>query len=292
MVVNKNLEKIINKYNEQQLAHAFLLETNDYHKCLRDVLEVVKNIMCQNEYKEACENNCNICHLIEQGNLPSFQTVETKDANIKKSQIIDLKKQFQAKSIYSDYNIYIIKEAEKLTKASANTMLKFLEEPDGQVVGFFITNNQEKILETIRSRCLQMKIHYTYGNVNEELQLDEDTYKRYLEIIEEYVKILESDSVSLIFQNKNLILDNFKERTEITSFFNILLAIYESVLDKVLQNKELPKEFEIFTYITKNKTKKIIEKLNIINEVLANLAYNPNLELLLDKFVIEMGNIV
>ena len=49
--------------------------------------------------------------------------------------------------------IYIIDPAEKLNPASANTILKFLEEPPEGIVAILITENKYNVLETIVSRC-------------------------------------------------------------------------------------------------------------------------------------------
>ena len=39
------------------MSHAFLLETNDNKQCFNDVLELIKNINCPNEYKDKCVKN-------------------------------------------------------------------------------------------------------------------------------------------------------------------------------------------------------------------------------------------
>ena len=64
-------------------------------------------------------------------------------------------------------SIYIIKHCEKLNKDSANTMLKFLEEPEGSVIGFFITSHEDNVLPTIQSRCQHISVvfeNFEYEN--------------------------------------------------------------------------------------------------------------------------------
>ena len=43
------------------------------------------------------------------------------------------------------------KNAEKLNGSSANAMLKFVEEPTEGILGFFITNNKDVIIPTIKN---------------------------------------------------------------------------------------------------------------------------------------------
>ena len=68
--------------------------------------------------------------------------------------------------------------------------------------------------------------------------------------------------------------------------FKIIFEIYMNYLEKNL-NKNYNQEI-INIYEIKDENKEIISKLNIITKFLQDLSYNVNMELLLDKFVIEM----
>ena len=53
----------------------------------------------------------------------------------------------------STYKVYIIDEVHMLTKEAFNALLKTLEEPPSHVVFILATTEEEKLLDTIRSRC-------------------------------------------------------------------------------------------------------------------------------------------
>lgn len=53
----------------------------------------------------------------------------------------------------SPYKVYIIDEVHMLTKEAFNALLKTLEEPPEHVVFILATTEQDKLLETITSRC-------------------------------------------------------------------------------------------------------------------------------------------
>ncbi len=57
------------------------------------------------------------------------------------------------KPMVADRRIAIIDDVEKLNTASANTLLKTLEEPPSRAVFFLVVNQVESVLPTIRSRC-------------------------------------------------------------------------------------------------------------------------------------------
>lgn len=53
----------------------------------------------------------------------------------------------------SPYKVYIIDEVHMLTKEAFNALLKTLEEPPSHVIFILATTEEEKLLDTIRSRC-------------------------------------------------------------------------------------------------------------------------------------------
>ena len=176
---------------------------------MKVLLNVIKNIFCVEEYEENC-NKCSLCHLIDLNNLPSLKIIEPDGNFIKKDQILELKHFFSKQSQFTKENIYIIKNCEKMNKDSANTMLKFLEEPDGSVIGFFITNHEDNVLATIKSRC--QLINVTFENENyEEFNLSQEEYDNYLNIIDKYLKNIENDNGELILNNKKYFINLSKE---------------------------------------------------------------------------------
>ena len=52
--------------------------------------------------------------------------------------------------------IYLIDEAHMLSKAAFNALLKILEEPPVSALFILATTDQQKIIETVRSRCFQV----------------------------------------------------------------------------------------------------------------------------------------
>ncbi len=261
MEVNFSKE-ISTKYRENKLSHAYLIETNNLEETYKDVLELCKKIECPFEYSLSC-NNCNICNLIDLNNHPNVYTLEPDGLNIRKEQIINLKERFSTMPIYSKYNIYIIKWAEKLNEASENSLLKFLEEPEDNILGFLLTESKDKLLSTVVSRC-QCYSDFRdnlKNSVNEEIET----------IANQYFELINSKNSLLLLANKSTAL-TLKDKDNTAIFFNILL-------NKYLENckKEL--------------LKKNLKRVSIIQKNIENLKFNVNIELLLDKFIIEMSEL-
>jgi len=57
----------------------------------------------------------------------------------------------------------LIDNIENLNKNSVNALLKVIEEPNENVFFILINNNEKNILPTLRSRCLEFKINFTFN---------------------------------------------------------------------------------------------------------------------------------
>ncbi len=61
------------------------------------------------------------------------------------------------KPFSSPYKIYLVPEAEKMTEAAQNALLKTIEEPPEYGIVILMTSNISALLPTIQSRCLTME---------------------------------------------------------------------------------------------------------------------------------------
>ena len=270
-----NFNNILNCYHENKLSHAFLLETNDIDQCYKDVLELVKMINCSGKYSEECDE-CNLCHLIDLGNIPSLITIDPVGNNIKKDQVLDMMERFKSKPIYSKFNTYIIRKCDYFNQSSANTLLKFLEEPEDDIIGFFITNNKMNVISTIRSRCQEWSMFYKEDLENNYSEESISQFNEYL------VNVCGKDDAFIY--NQNVFKKLFEDRLEWSDFFT---EIMHYLIDVSSDNVTLGNN-DVLAKMDKREIIKIISK---IEDILKYLKSNGNIELILDKFVIEMRNI-
>ena len=272
MVEASILKDLLKRYREGKLAHAFLLETNDTNKCYKDVLQLLKELNCPQEYRDDCDKECNICRLINTDSLPSLITIIPEGQNIKKDQILSMMDKFSTKPVFTKYNMYVIRDADRFNSSSANTLLKFLEEPEDNILGFFITNNKENVISTIRSRCQVFNCNYD-TNIME--SLDEEI----LTDVKLYLNAIYKNKDDIIY-NKTHMSGYYKERIQWEIFFNTMLYYLKDCyttnrIDKIEMVREVSKE---------NLIKMVVE----IETILKYIKSNGNIDLILDKFVIEM----
>lgn len=79
--------------------------------------------------------------------------VDNKQGLIRVEDAIEIVKTLSLKSYEGGYKVMIVWMADKLNIEASNKLLKILEEPTDKTIFILITENEEDILQTIRSRC-------------------------------------------------------------------------------------------------------------------------------------------
>lgn len=79
--------------------------------------------------------------------------VQNKQGEIRVDDAQEILKALSLKSYEGGYKIMIIWMAEKMNIAASNKLLKLLEEPPEKTVFLLVSENEEDIIQTIRSRC-------------------------------------------------------------------------------------------------------------------------------------------
>ena len=94
--------------------------------------------------------------------------VENKQGEIRVQDAMDVLKLLSLKSYEGGYKIIIIWAAELLNIQASNKLLKLIEEPQPETLLILITENEEDIIQTIRSRC--QTLHF--NGIPEQLMAD------------------------------------------------------------------------------------------------------------------------
>ena len=90
---------------------------------------------------------------IKERNVQNLLVIEPDGLSIKKDQILMLQSEFSKTALVSGPRIYVLKGIEKISTAAANSLLKFMEEPQSHnVYGFLLAEDKENVLRTIQSR--------------------------------------------------------------------------------------------------------------------------------------------
>lgn len=268
---------LLDKYiKSDKINHAYLIETNynDRREIAKALIEKILSFE-KNKKIEDLEKNSDI------------QFIKTDLQTIKKEEIINLKDKFKTKSIYNSKRIYVIEEAEKLNNSSANTLLKFLEEPNDDIIAILITINRNIVINTVISRC-QIIRFYVPEIINNEYNKD------YINKVFDFVITIEKKKEKAIAYANNIYTKEILDRTSLAEFLKNILYIYSDTL-YFINNVELNYFYNYKDKIAEiakfNDVKTIKNKIITINMCLERIKYNPNIKLLLDKLIISMSGV-
>ncbi|MCG8379824.1 MAG: hypothetical protein MI865_10175, partial [Proteobacteria bacterium] len=114
--------------------------------------------------KQAC-GTCQSCQLYMAGNHPDKLMIEPEDSGkqIKIAQIRELIEYVSLKSFSGNTKVAILDPAEAMNRATANALLKTLEEPPPQSMLLLLSHRPSSLPITIRSRCQRIEFNTTLG---------------------------------------------------------------------------------------------------------------------------------
>lgn len=245
-----------------KVSHAYMIEIDNYEEDFNCVLDFVKLILDN-------KNENNISALIDSGNYPDLNIIEPDGNVIKKQQVIKLQEDFRNKSFLNNKMIYIIKEADKLNDASGNTILKFLEEPEDDIIAILVTTNRYKVIETILSRCQVLSLQDNNFNV--------DISDNIIDLVKFIIK------KDALFVNYQYIMDNILiDKVVAREILNEIEVIFINYLNYISDKNSYDCNNDIVKILSNVDIDKITNYIAIIEEEVQKLDYNVNYKLWLD----------
>lgn len=158
-MVNQAVEKqpeIIKRFNgmiaNQHLAHAYLLTGADGIGKKEVAQWVAMRLFCIDLQGDQPCGVCEECTRIMSGQHPDVVEVAPDGQSIKVEQVRFLKAEFSKSGVEGSRKVFIIEHANKMTTSAANSLLKFIEEPSGNVTAFLLSESRSLMLPTIISR--------------------------------------------------------------------------------------------------------------------------------------------
>lgn len=296
---------LTNAIKNDKLSHAYLFETNNNPNSLDIIYSFVKEIMCPRN--TTCDK-CSICSRIDNGNYLELKVINPNGLQIKKEQMSELQEEFSKVSLEANRKIYIINECEKMNLQASNSILKFLEEPIDNITAILVTNNINKVLKTIISRCQVIslnKSNYSMGissfeNIasiltnssnDREKFLNDDGIRNLYGSIVNFIDFYEDNKKDTIVYIKKMWHDKFKERQDNVFAIDIMINFYYEVLKYKIngQVSVFVDEIELIKKISFNDIENISYRLELLIEIKKLIGNNLNMNLLIDYMIIKLG---
>ena len=290
---HENIKNILsNNINTKNILHSYLFigEEGIGKKMLAK--EFAKAILCTSENNKPC-NICKSCVEFNTNNNANFNLINEEGSAIKIEQIRNMQVKIAEKPINSNYKVYLINDAELMTQEAQNCLLKTLEEPPEYIVIILITSNENKVLNTIKSRC--MKLYFN--------NLDKNSVKKVLTEKFEMEDINDSflDAVGGSIKKALLIKEKSSEYEQITKLFDIIdkenLVNFINSASIIYENKD--DIYNILDYINilldikirsnSNNSFKFANCIFTVEEVKKRLRANSNYDMCIDNLLFNIN---
>ena len=252
--------------NKGFLSHSYLIESvnlrdEQVNKYIRFFVKTIYDNFYSDNISISKEK---MFHLIDNLEFPDYIEIRPVNNVIKKEQLLRIRDDFSNKSLYNTKKIYTVYNADKMNVNSSNTILKFLEEPNDDVIAIFVTNNQYNVLDTIISRCQIISLQY------------EDVPHQYSEDLIKFFEDIKSRKNNNLLLNFNSYNNNlFKDKNMAVSTMTDTLSYYKEML-----NKNIDSDF--------SSIKETMMIVSILEEELKKLKYNVNIKLWLDNLLLSI----
>jgi len=154
---NKQWQRLLEMQQQNRLPHAMLFCGPEGIGLNQFAQTLAMQLLClsENVDSESACGNCKNCQLFIAGTHPDLTVIEPEEAGkqIKIAQVRELIDYVALKSFSGKLKIAIIEPADAMNRATANALLKTLEEPPSQSMLFLLSHRPSKLPITIRSRC-------------------------------------------------------------------------------------------------------------------------------------------
>ena len=302
-----------NSLKNHTLSHAYLIVGNPGTPLLETAKFLAKTVLCDDPSPLAC-SNCITCLRIESENYPDVITLDGSKATIKKEDVLNIESRFEKTAFETKgIMIYIIHLVENMTLEAVNSILKFIEEPEGEVYAFLTTNNVNNVLPTIVSRCQLLNLKsvdrkeviqdaidlsinpedaellscfYNDSELIYELLNDEDESENYFISKKAVLGLLnslnEGNYKDALYYEQKVIIPLIKTKEEMRFFIDLLTEFFEDLLNKKCGREILLKSYDTILTSLSSKLPHIESSLSELLKQRNLVNMNVNISLQLD----------
>ena len=257
--------------NITSFSHAYLFCVNSLDLAYPYIKEFAKLIILGNEEDDI------ISHQIDNEEYDDMYVVNPDTIGINTEEINKLMTYMETKSLRTNgKRVYIIYGFERLSRDVSNKILKFLEEPSDNVYALLMTENYEIILPTIVSRCQKIDLSFPISSKN----------TSEITLLIEFLNEIVSNGKKTIAYEYKYFGELLKDRINFYDAFSLLEKIISESINKKCNYKY--NDIYLSEELLKLPVNNIINILNITNRLKCLIKNNINLNLLVDRYIIDV----
>lgn len=284
---NQIKELLSNSIKSKNILHSYMFVGTDGIGKSLFAKEFSKMILCLSDVKPC--NTCSSCIKFNSDNHPDFMIIDSEDnKSIKIGQIRFLQEQIAEKPIVSSKKVYIINNSDFMTVEAQNCLLKTLEEPPEYATIILILSNENKMLNTIKSRCTKI----SFQNISQDdlLKYAEQNNILVTDILLNICngsinKLITLKDNAEVYSTLDKIITDFSTK-DIAYIWNEAEILYKSK-DNIIN---LLDYFNIYFFnkLKKKQDSKYINSIKIVEQTKKRLSSNANYDMCIDSLLLKI----
>jgi DNA polymerase-3 subunit delta' len=156
----KQIRVLQTAMSRDRIPHAYLFYGMEGigKRTVAEVFAKALNCASGRDSLDACDA-CSSCLKIDHGNHPDVITIKAQGQSIRIQEIRELQEQMKFSPFEGGRRIFIIVDADRMNIASANAILKTLEEPSASNILVLLTSRPHQLPATVLSRCQHLRFN-------------------------------------------------------------------------------------------------------------------------------------
>lgn len=312
------VDRLKTSFKNNRVGHAYIFDGERGTGKEDIALFFAKLLLCQQPIEATPCEACRSCMRVTSRNHPNVTLIYPDGQTIRKGQMDEFLIEMTKKSFEGGRKIYIISQAERMNAASANALLKYLEEPDGAVTAVLLTDAYSSILPTIQSRCQRISflppsrevmislleekditrsmaatVTMLTANIDEAIELaQDDAFAHMRKTVLKLVEALDQNVHEALLYIQSTWSQVFKEREEVDRGLDLLLYAYRDIVafkSELTSVSAYPDQREFLNSLAMKMT---YTQLSLVMEAILQakrqLGGNMNRQLLMEQLMLNM----
>ncbi|HXH75257.1 MAG TPA: hypothetical protein VNJ08_09850 [Bacteriovoracaceae bacterium] len=153
---------LMKKAADHELGHFYLVEASGSETGNDEALQKFVHHFIRDYYQKVEGHKQSMVHLMDHpdvflmGNLTTTEDPDDTFFSVAESETLN--RFFEFKPVQSKRKFAVITEAHRVNALVANKWLKLLEEPQGEATIFLLNPRRQKLLDTIHSRAIHLRL--------------------------------------------------------------------------------------------------------------------------------------
>ena len=148
-------------HTQNRLPHALLIHGMPGIGKAAFAVSFAQSLLCQSPVNGRACGQCKSCDLNTAGSHPDLFILSPEEVGkqLKVDQVRALGEFIYSTAQQGGYRAVVVDPADAMNIASANALLKMLEEPGSDTIILLVTSKMGQVLPTIKSRCQHIECH-------------------------------------------------------------------------------------------------------------------------------------